>query len=299
MPASQTQRWTTRTLLAWMAGHFEKKGVDSPRLTAEYLLAHVLQCERLRLYMDADRPASPAELQTLRALVARAAEHEPIAYLLGQGWFFGLPFRVSPATLIPRPSTEVIVEEVLQSARHGDFDDTPLRLADVCTGSGAIAVVLAHHLGDRAALLATDISPDALTLAAENAAAHAVTDRIEFLHGSLLDPLRPRPEWGRLHFLLANPPYVSDPEWEALDRNVRDYEPPLALRGGPDGLDLIRPLIEEAPEALRSGGMLALECSSTHADAVLELGRAQASLTECRLVKDLEGFKRVLVARRA
>ncbi|MEM7627301.1 MAG: HemK/PrmC family methyltransferase [Planctomycetota bacterium] len=324
------ENWTTRKLLAWTTKHFEGKAVDSPRVAAEMLLGHVLNTPRLRLYMEPDRPASAAERDTFRALVARAARHEPVDYLIGKAPFFSLEFRVSPAVLIPRPSTETIVEHVLQRTRPrpaevvrmasnrsedthdpsdglntstpgpdsgsgpgssgGGVRDFDGRIADVCTGSGAIAVALAKHLPD-ATFVATDLSEDALAVARQNAADHGVADRIDFRQGDLLNPLGDE----RFDYLLSNPPYIGDAEWAEVLPNVKDYEPTAALRSGTDGLDHLRPLINSAHEHLFPGGQALFECSSTQAEAVLELTSANASLLNPIILKDHEHLPRVLM----
>ncbi len=343
------ETWTTRKLLAWTTQHFEDKGVDSPRVAAEMLLGHVLGVARLKLYMEPDRPASEAERETFRTLVGRASKHEPVDYLIGKAPFFGLELRVTPAVLIPRPSTETIVEVVLQAVRSAEriVDDaedifstpesvaqatptgeltydpephpaqgsgtsvpvdpspTPVpepalpakpapiftgRIADVCTGSGAIAVTLATQLPG-AAFVATDLSEAALAVAKQNAQDHGVADRIDFRLGDLFAPLGDE----RFDFVLSNPPYISDAEWAAVLPNVKDYEPTMALRSGADGLDHLRPLIAGAAQHLLPGGQMLLEMSSTQGDVIEQLA-AEAGLVELKILKDHEDLPRVLVA---
>lgn len=287
-----------------MAEAFRARGLDAPRLTAEILLAHVLGCPRLRLYMEADRPASPLERATLRNLVARALNHEPVQYLVGEAWFFGLPFHVDRRVMIPRPATETIVEYVLQHARvepgFGGRTGEGLLFADVCTGSGCIAVAILKNL-PQARGIATDIAPEALEVARCNAQRHGVADRLDFLQGHLLDPLCLHPAAGRrgsLAYLVSNPPYISDREWPAVPPNVRLHEPTDALRGGPDGLEYIRPLVAQGPEFIRSGGVMLIEVAETSAATVLELARAHPALEHATILKDHEGLPRVVVARR-
>lgn len=286
------QKWTTRRLLRWTGDYLKSKGVDSPRLAAEMLLAHVLHADRIKLYTDADRPANDAERMVYRELVQRAAEHEPVQYLVGKAYFFALDFQVSPAVLIPRPSTETLVEHVIQHARRSPGFADPV-IADIGTGSGAIAVALAKNLPD-AHVLATDISGAALEVARANARRHGVADRIDFREGSLFEPLS-----GRYHFICANPPYISDAEWEQVAPNVRDYEPTAALRAGADGLDLMRPLIAGAGDYLEHPGQLVLEFAASQKQAVLELAKLTAGLADPHVLPDAEGHPRVLVANRA
>ncbi|MBL0928098.1 MAG: peptide chain release factor N(5)-glutamine methyltransferase [Phycisphaerales bacterium] len=293
------ERWTTRRLLDWMAGAFRAKDLDAPRLSAEMLLSHVLGCDRLRLYTDADRPATPLELSALRELVRRALAHEPVQYLVERAWFFSLAFRVDRRVLIPRPCTETIVEHVLQHARATPGFERAA-IGDVCTGSGCIAIALLKNL-PQAHAAATDLSPDALAVAAANAGALGVADRLTLLEGDLVAPLAAHPAGRELHYLAANPPYIPDAEWDTpgmVGANVKGHEPEGALRGGPDGLKFVAPIIRDGPERLRPGGLLLVEIAASTAARVLELAAAQPLLEGARVIDDHEGHPRVLWARR-
>ena len=288
-----------------MSDAFTKKGLDAPRLSAEMLLAHVFGCDRMKLYTDADRPASPLERESLRDLVGRALKNEPVQYLVGEKWFFGLPLHVDRRVLIPRPSTETIVEEVLLHSRaepgFGGKTGEGIRFADVCTGSGCVAVALLKNM-PKAFAIATDISEDALAVARQNAERHRVADRLEFLKGNLVDPLINHPAGGSagrdLHYLLANPPYIPDSEWEAVEANVKEYEPHGALRGGPDGLTFVRPIIDQGAEVLRPGGVMMIEVATATTDTVKSLIEQRGGFGNVRIVKDGDGLARVAVAAR-
>ncbi len=294
MAASQPDApWTTRRLLVWTTERFEKARLDSPRLAAEMLLAHVLGVERLKLYMDPQRPSSELERATFRSLVARALAHEPVDYLVGHAVFFSMLFKVTPAVLIPRPSTEALVEHIIQHARRTPGFASPL-IADIGTGSGCIAIALAKQISN-ARVLATDTSADALDVAKENAQAHGASDRIEFREGDLLAPLKGDPHQ-RLHYLVSNPPYISDEEWAHVEHNVKEHEPEGALRGGVDGLRYLRPLIADGPAMLRDPGQLVLEVASSQKAALLELCKANPRLHDPILLPDHEALPRVLVA---
>lgn len=302
------QTWTTRTLLAWMAQSFTERGIDAPKRMAEELLAHSLGCDRLRLYMDADRPASPIELQALRGLVRRALDHEPIQYLVGEESFYGLRFKTDRRALIPRPCTRTLVDAVLDhfkghpataGGRERDAG-AGLLIGELCTGTGCVAVALAKNLPG-ARIVATDLSEDALALAAENAERHEVTDRIDFERGNLFgafDAHAVARQEGSLAALAANPPYVPDDEWGDMAPNVTDHEPTLAIRGGSDGMDLVRPIIEQGPARLATGGVLAIEVANSRTPEVLALAQAHPLLTDARIDKDEDGLDRVLVALR-
>ncbi|MEE9405242.1 MAG: peptide chain release factor N(5)-glutamine methyltransferase [Algisphaera sp.] len=279
--------WTTRRLLQWTTQHFEERHVDSPRVCAEMLLSHVLKVERLRLYMEPDRPASDAERTQYRDLVTRAGQHEPVDYLVGRAPFFGLELEVNPAVLIPRPSTETLVEFVLQDARHREGN--PIALADVCTGSGAVAVALAKHL-PAASVVATDLSEPALEVARRNIIEHGVADQIDVRRGDLYAPLAE----ARFDYLLSNPPYIRDAEWADVAPNVKDHEPTTALRSGTDGLDHLRPLIAAAADHLNPGGHALFEHAASHEDDVLALATA-AGFSNAHVLRDHERLPRVLV----
>ncbi|MCH8269808.1 MAG: peptide chain release factor N(5)-glutamine methyltransferase [Planctomycetes bacterium] len=299
------ERWTTRRLLAWMAEAFAAAGLDSPRLMAELMLSHVIGCERLRLYMEGDRPAAPLELDRLRELTARALKHEPVQYLTGEAWFFGLGFKVDRRVLIPRPSSETIVERVFEHCRaapgFGGRTGQGVLIADVCTGSACIAVALAKNLPG-ARVVATDISHEALEVAAENVARHAVSDRIDLLAGDLLAPLYEHPATsgrGSLHYLVSNPPYIPDAEWARVEANVKEHEPTVALRGGGDGLAYVRSVLEGAAGLLRPGGIVLVELAESAADEAEAIARGQEGLVDVELIADFEGKARVVCAQRA
>ncbi len=304
----QNAVWTTKRLLAWMRERFEAAGIDSPRVVAEMLLSHVLKCNRVRLYMEVDRPASADELATLRGLVKRALDHEPAQYLVGEAWFYSRPFEVDRSTLIPRPSTEAVIDAVIgwvdgnRACYAASGEDAlagqgkQLRIADIGTGTGCIAITLALQCPD-ARIVATDIKAQALELARRNAARHRVTDRIEFRAGDLFEPLRGGGEL--FDAICSNPPYIPDHEWDAVDRNVKDHEPASALRGGADGLNVIRPLIGGAADHLQVGGRLFVEIADCQRDAVRTLIESTAALRFVDIIKDHEGLWRVAIAERA
>lgn len=302
MSATASETWTTRKLLAWMSEAFTRNKLDSPRLMAEMLMSHVLGCQRLRLYMEPDRPATELEKKSLRDLVARAIKHEPVQYLVGESVFFGLTFSVDKRVLIPRPATQTIVEYVLQHARtapgFGGSSGDGVFFADVCTGSSCIATSLLYTM-KQARAVATDISTDALAVARLNAIRHGVIDRLEFLQGDMLAPLLENPTTRAnesLHYLVSNPPYIPDHEWDAVEPNVKHHEPHLALRGGTDGMQYVAPLIEMGPALLRSGGLLLIELASCNCARAKAMADAHPALEGVRVLPDIDNLPRVLVA---
>jgi release factor glutamine methyltransferase len=283
-----TDPWTTKRLLRWMMDRFTQSGLDHPRITAELLLAHVLECERIRLYMDVDREASEDERERLRDLVRRALKHEPVQYLTGVAPFFTLEFDVSPVTLIPRPSTESLVDAALRDLRARESAESR-RLLDIGTGTGCIAISLLRHVPTLHAVV-TDLDEDVLALARTNAERLGVIDRMEFRIGSLFAPVADE----QFDVIVSNPPYISDAEWVEVEPNVRDHEPERALRAGGDGLDIIRPLIEQASSHLLPNGSLFIEFGHAQHDAVRALVEHTPGLRAPTTLKDHEEFWRII-----
>ena len=309
MAQATNQTWTTRDLLAWMNDAFTKNDLDSPRRMAEMLMAHILGVERLKLYMDPDRPSTPLERDSLRDLVKRALNHEPIQYLVGEEVFFTMHFKVDPRVLIPRPSTLTIIEEVLQHSRNNPDDNalresdagTGIMIADICTGSGCIAAALAKSLPG-ARVIATDISTGALEVAQINITKHKLEDRVELIQGDLLEPILAHQVAGNnasFNYICSNPPYIPDHEWDAIEPNVKDHEPTLALRAKDNGLEFVAKLINDAPPLLTKGGMLLIEIATCTAEQCLQLANDHELLTNARIVKDSDQLDRVLIATRA
>ena len=225
--------WTIGRILKWTEQYFGGKGVESPRLDAEVLLSHVLKKERIYLYVHFDQPMEAAELAAYKELIKQRVNHVPVAYLLGQKEFMGLTFRVTPATLIPRPDTEILVQAAVERLRGQE----KVSFADIGTGSGAICLsVLSFVPGSRAATV--DISPEARAVAEENAGNLGLSERIEFFTGDLLEPVKDR----KFTAILSNPPYIPEKDIEGLQEEVRCQEPYGALSGGQDGLDFYRRL---------------------------------------------------------
>ncbi len=288
--------WTVLELLNWTADYFRRLGLENARLNAEVLLGKVLGLERIMLYARFDQPVGERERDEFRALVRRRADREPLQYLVGSCEFYGRRFELTPAVLIPRQETELVVEKCLARAK-----DDALWAADVGTGSGAIAVTLAAERPDLH-VIATDLSEGALALAARNAAAHGVSDRVLTACGDLTDPVRgllPADRAG-LDLLVSNPPYVRTGEIAGLDPEVRDHEPRQALDGGPDGLDVLRRLVPAAAELLLPGGWLVLELGDGQADAVRQLagGTGAFDVAGIETTIDAQGCERVFCARR-
>lgn len=284
---------TSRPLLEYLqkaASFLAERGVESPRLSAELLLAHLLQASRLDLYLRFEEPLSEAVVAAYRQSLRRRAAHEPVAYLLGRREFYGREFGVDARVLIPRPETEHLVERALAFMRARP----PGRLLDVGTGSGILACTLLLECCDWSGL-AVDISLPALEVARANAERHDLTGRVEFRAGSVYAPLS---GGEKFDLIVSNPPYIRINEWENLPEQVKGFEPAQALLAGDDGLLVLRPLLAEAPARLTAGGMLVCELGETQSEAVIALAR-QAGLVDAEVAPDLAGKPRVLSARRA
>ncbi len=291
-PPPPGEPWTVLGLIRWSADWLANRGVDEARLQVEHLLAHVLDADRLGLYLHHDRPLSGEELARFKPLLRRRAAREPLQYILEKASFRGLELKVDRRGLIPRPETEELVDHVLSwSESHSESTHDVL---DVGTGTGAIALSLRSE-GRYGRVVAADVSPQALALARENAQANGLPD-VEFRLQSGVSGLGPDE---RFHVVVSNPPYVADADWPHLQPEVRDWEPAVALRGGPAGLDVIRSLVEEAPRHLHRGGLLALEIGHPQAEAVRSLAQRSEALNDVRIVRDLGGKNRFLLARSA
>jgi len=283
-------RTTLHALVAAARRRLTAAGIraDEADLDARLLAEHILGWTTERFLADAIAPASPEFGVRYDALVERRVRREPLAYIIRRQEFWGLDFEVSPAVLIPRPETELVVESALGFVQR----DAHVHIADVCTGSGCMAIALACERPN-ARVTATEISNAALEVARRNAVRQRVAERVSLVRSDLLGGVE-----GPFDVVVANPPYVADRERATVQPEVRDYEPALALFSGPDGLDVIRRLVPAAASRLRPLGMLAFEFGFGQADAVTELIARTADLALIELRRDLQGIERVAVARK-
>jgi release factor glutamine methyltransferase len=284
---------TVRTVMEVVrlsTGYLQGHGSGSPRLDAELLAATALGVRRLDLYLQFDRPLDEAQLSAVRELVRRRGDGEPVAYITGEREFYGRPFSVSAAVLIPRPETETLVDLALRRIRAVSQDGRAPRIADLGTGSGCVALTLAAEI-PAATVVATDLSEAALAVAAANARRHDLAGRVELVAGSWADPLRGR----EFDVVVSNPPYIPSAELAALAGDVRDHEPALALDGGEDGLDAYRALLPSLAAILAPGGWAAVEIDIRAATSVSTLAR-DALGSGLRILghDDLSGRPRVL-----
>ena len=311
--------WTIGRILKWTEQYFKDKGIESPRLDAEVLLAHVLEKQRIYLYVHFDEPLQPAELAAYREMIKQRVLRVPVAQILGEKEFMGLTFKVTADTLVPRPDTEILVqaaverlkamkgeakapedealadgEEASSAANRdeaaADVSQEPLRIADIGTGSGAICLSVLRYLAGTVADT-VDISPAARAVAEENAASLGLADRVTFHTGDLLQPLVGM----TFAAILSNPPYIPEADIATLAPEVRLKEPHTALSGGRDGLDFYRRLAKEAPAMLVPGGFMAFEVGIHQAEPVAALAKANPLIARTEILPDYAGIDRVVV----
>lgn len=282
---------TVGGLLSWARLALQDAKVGNPSQEASWLVAFALGVQSHQLVTDAEQPVSVDRWRLAETLIARRSAREPLQYLLGTQEFCGLEFHVNPAVLIPRPETELLVQEVI---RRGGVGSGSV-VVDVGTGSGCVAITLATILsGTR--VLAIDQSPEALIVARANAVKHGVGDRMEWLTGDLLRPLEQKALVGGVDVMVSNPPYIAEEDWAQLQPEVRLFEPRMALIGGPQGTEVHRRLLEEAREYLAPGGILLMEVGQGQAPAVRRMAEEVGSYVGIRVVEDEAGIERVVIA---
>jgi release factor glutamine methyltransferase len=285
---ARAEPWTIARVMAWATQDLRSHGSRSARLDAELLLAQVLSCDRIRLVIDAERPLSRDELAAYKELHQRRRKGEPVAYLRGLREFFGRPFRVDRRVLIPRPETEGLVEVGLTRTRELALC---ARVLDVCTGSGCVAITVAKERPTNL-VLASDLSADALEVAAENAL--RLGAQVGLWRSDLYAELG---AWRKSFDLItANPPYIAEAELGELAADIRDFEPVAALHGGADGLMLIRAVVRGAVDMLAPAGVLAVEIGAGQASAA-RLVFEQAGFADIEIARDYGGHERVVSGR--
>ncbi len=282
-----SRTWTIREILEWATKDFAGRGIESPRLDAELLVAKALEIDRVGLYLDLNRPLVDEERSAIRPLVARRREREPVAYILGHRDFYGRRFKVTPDVLIPRPDTETLVEHALRCIPQ----DSACRVLDVGTGSGAIAITIAAER-PLAQVTATDMSQAAIEVAAHNAEQLGVADRIHFECTDLLNA------GAQYDVIVSNPPYITRAEMAGLQEEVREHEPALALEAGEDGLDVVRALLAAAAPATERDGLLLIEIGAGQAASVVEFAAASPAWESVAVYPDINRIERVVHLRR-
>lgn len=278
--------WTISSLLNWTVNYFKSKNIQSARLDAEVLLSHVLRQERIYLYVHFDEPMEQNELSKFREYVKKRAQHVPIAYIIGEREFMGLPFKVTKDTLIPRPDTEILVENVLNNVDR----DKEIEIVDIGTGSGAIILSLLVNL-PKAQGKTVDISSKAIEVAKENAVNLQVNDRCEFFVGDLFAPLN----GSKFDVIVSNPPYIPQKDIATLEDDVKEYEPVSTLTDGGDGLSYYRRLLSEGKAYIKENGFIALEIGIYQSEDVKQIAMDNG-WKDIKIIKDYAGIDRVVLA---
>jgi release factor glutamine methyltransferase len=288
--------WTVRSVLQWTTDFFTEHDLASARLDAEVLLAHVLEQDRLALYLHYEDTVPAAALQAYRGLIRRRVNREPIAYITGRREFYSIPLAVEPSVLIPRPETEHLVEYVVEHVQdhRGSAEQGAPKILEIGTGSGNLCIALAKTL-PQAQIVSLDISFSAISVARKNRREHPdCSDRIRFLQGDLLGGLHP--ERARFHLIVSNPPYVPTESWNDLPPDVRDYEPRIALDGGHRGTEILHRILSHAARHLLPDGALVLEIGEDQAEALTSAADETGHYRRSRVLKDYAGKPRVFVA---
>jgi release factor glutamine methyltransferase len=285
------EEWTIKKLLEWTTDYFKKNGSDSSRLDAEILLSHVLQWSRIQLYTNFEFQPDGAQRSQFRELIKRRATGAPVAHLIGTKEFYSMDFWVTPDVLIPRPETEFAVVRVLDLLRTRERSEEPLKCLDLCTGSGAIGIVLAAQ-EPSLQVIASDVSPQALAVARENIKRHQLEARIQLLESDLFEAIPAT----TFHVIVSNPPYIGLQEKSSLSTDVVDHEPGIALFSGEDGCACSLAILRQAPEFLVPNGWLVMESSPLIIDRLAAAIEASPSFRSPVIDRDLAGHKRILSA---
>jgi release factor glutamine methyltransferase len=292
-------QWTCGSVLNWTRQHFEKLGDPHPRVTAEWLLSAVTGKSRIELYLSFDEPMTKPELDAMHAAIERRMAGEPLQYVTGEMPFRHIILKCEPGVLIPRPETEILVDEVLAvlgKMEAADPDAEKFRVLEIGTGTGCIALSIAQE-DPKTAVVATDISQDAIRLAKRNREALGLEEAVDIVECDLVSGLDPEDE-GAFSVVVSNPPYIPSSVMPQLPSEVAHFEPELALDGGADGLDVFRRILAEATPFLAPGGLLATELYEGHLDTAAELARETGLFSDVSVVNDLNNKPRVLLARK-
>ena len=284
-PSIVYMNWTILKTIEWLTNYLQGKDVPEARLNAEHLIAHSLKIGRMDLYLQFDRPLTKNELAELKPLIERRAKREPLQYILETQPFRKVDIKVRPGVLIPRPETEIVVEEIIQLIPA----DIPKSILELGVGSGAIVAAIAGER-DNVQITATEISPEALAIAKENTAPY--NERITLLLGDLFEPIGDQ----SFDLIVSNPPYMRDDEWSTLQPEVRDHEPLTALKAGKDGLDFYRRIINDSGKHLNPGGFLIMEMGDGQSESIQKIINESPHLKDVVITKDLTGKDRVIRA---
>ncbi|OQX96575.1 protein-(glutamine-N5) methyltransferase, release factor-specific [candidate division KSB1 bacterium 4572_119] len=282
-------------ILNKMTDYLTQREIENSRLNAELLLGHVINLDRVQLYLNFEKPLTDNEIGKCRELLKRRGAREPLQHILGETEFYSLKFKVTPDTLIPRPETEILIDEVVDFCRKNYQSKQEIHVLDIGAGSGNISISLANTIKN-ALLTSIDISPAALKVGLENAEFHNVSNRITFLEVDIFQNVEN--SFPQFDIIVSNPPYISDSEFSELSPEVREHEPGTALSGGKDGLDYYLRIAELSERLFNKGGLIALEIGANQADQVLNIFKKTGLFYDLKIIKDLNQLNRVLIGNR-
>ncbi|CUU03092.1 release factor glutamine methyltransferase [Candidatus Thermokryptus mobilis] len=283
--------WRIIDIINWGTQYFKSKGIDEARLTIELMLCHILNCRRVDLYVDFERPLSKSEIETLKEMIKRRLKKEPLQYILGETEFMGIKFKVTPDVLIPRPETEILVEKAIETINKNFTTSEVVKVLDIGTGSGNIAISIAKFLGDKVFVTGIDLSEKAIEVARENSISNDVKN-INFLIADIFDDNLFDRLGGKFNIAVSNPPYIPGDELDKLQEEVKNFEPLIALTDGNDGLKFYRRIADIGRDIIYDGGHIIVEMSYGQSEKVIDIFKSRG-YEKIEIFKDYLGIERV------
>ncbi len=288
---NEIKTWRIIDIINWGNNYLKSKGIDEARLTIELMLCHVLKCKRVDLYIDFERPLTKVELEELRNLLKRRLKKEPLQYIIGKTEFMGLEFKITPDVLIPRPETEILVEKTIETIKKELCEKNKVKILDIGTGSGNIAISIAKFLGEKVHIVGIDLSSEAIKIAQENANLNKV-ENVDFICFDFFDPDFVSKFKNQFDLLVSNPPYISADEVNTLQDEIKNFEPRIAITDEADGLSFFRRIAELGKEIINESGFIFVEMSYNQSEKVKEIFK-KAEYDKIEIFKDYLGIERV------
>lgn len=292
MNETRIKNWRIIDIINWGTQYFKLNGIDEARLTIELMLCHILKCKRIDLYINFEKPLTKSELENLKELIKRRLRKEPLQYIIGKAEFMGLEFKLTPAVLIPRPETEILVERAIETLKKEFTDKKTLKALDIGTGSGNIAISLAKFIGDKITVIGIDISKEAIELAAENAQLNGIKN-VEFVLFDLFDEKLVNEFKEQFDLIVSNPPYIAVDEIENLQDEIKNFEPRHAITDGANGLSFYKRIAQIGKELINETGFILVETAYSQSEKVKKIF-ADAGYRQIETFKDYLGIERVV-----
>jgi len=287
---TETKTWRIIDIINWGTEYFKSKGIDESRLTIELMLCHVLNCKRVDLYINFEKPLAKKELEELRGLITRRVKREPLQYIIGKAEFMGLEFKLTPNVLIPRPETEILVEKAIETIKK-EFPNTPVKVLDIGTGSGNIAISLAKFLKDKVFVVGIDISEGIIKVANENAILNDVKN-VQFIQFDLFDEKFASKFKNQFDIIVSNPPYVAIDEFESLQDEIKNFEPKIAITNGANGLSFYKRIADVGREIISNVGFIFVEMAYGQSEKVKKIFN-DIGCNQIEIFNDYLGIERV------